>query len=689
MPECLRLGNSQENVAMPCQFRTGPENCRLVRKLRLLLRAFLSVLAMSLVYSVWGFAQSTTQKKAPAGANGAPSTNPTPGYQPSPNTKNQRSATPAPNYTAPERTQVRSQNLSQASTSPRPSSGRPSDTPRTVFNSGAVAPQPKSATSNTPRSTGTTPSVTGATTYTPHSSAVSAPRSDVSTSNGVTTFTPHSAGVFSPQSASTNAASRNSVAPNPGLALHTVYKAPAGASITGKTPAGASVLDSTGSQAVLREVNSARGGMQGVNRSPIPPGNVTMHHNGNLTVQTAAGSQYILRGNGTLASYTSQGRSVGFWPSGRVSMMHTEQMDIQHGVHGERTIVSRLPDKSILVSTGPHNGYLERNIVVANRTYISRTYVVGGITQNRIFASYQYRGVLLPLFVPRVYYVPAFYGWAYYPWASSVAYTWAWTGNPWYGFYGSYFTPYPVYSSGFAWLTDYYLAQTMAAAYAEQVPDRPAAEPMPTGEQPSSNMTYAQSDTPVTPELKAAIAQEVQRQLAYQSAVAAGTVQPDSEAGQLSASLKPNRVFVVGSSLDVTTTDEQECSLTPGDVLQLYQPPSDDSPLVEFRVASSKRASCPVGAEVGLSLQDVAEMQNNMRAQVDAGLAALRSNQGRGGLPTAPENVIALPPRPSMPDVPSGGDSNVAALIDKQQQDAERTESSVMQTAFASQKRAQ
>jgi len=83
-----------------------------------------------------------------------------------------------------------------------------------------------------------------------------------------------------------------------------------------------------------------------------------------------------------------------------------------------------------------------------------------------------------------------------------------------------------------------------------------------------------------------------------------------------------------------------------------------------------------------LNLQDV---QNNMRAQLDAGLRELRRRQGNGGLPAAPSSAIAPPPRPVMADAPSAIDANVAGLLEARQQEAKQAESEIVQTAFGSQ----
>ena len=50
-------------------------------------------------------------------------------------------------------------------------------------------------------------------------------------------------------------------------------------------------------------------------------------------------------------------------------------------------------------------------------------------------------------------------------------------GNPWFGFYGGYFQPYPVYPSAAFWLTDYIISQDLQAAYAARQEAQPKLRP--------------------------------------------------------------------------------------------------------------------------------------------------------------------------------------------------------------------
>ena len=100
------------------------------------------------------------------------------------------------------------------------------------------------------------------------------------------------------------------------------------------------------------------------------------------------------------------------------------------------------------------------------------------------------------------------------PFVAPVPYAWGWgIGTPWFGFYGGYFAPYPVYASPAFWLTDYLISQSLAAEYQAQMAAQAAANPPPPRGVP-------QGQVALTPDVKQAIADEVRRQMALENAEA-------------------------------------------------------------------------------------------------------------------------------------------------------------------------
>jgi len=224
----------------------------------------------------------------------------------------------------------------------------------------------------------------------------------------------------------------------PAYALHA-------SSATPKKLGATAPLDSSASKSVVQQVNTARRSMSGINSKPLPQGKVFVHPNGALTIEGTAGQQYHVRQDGTVAAFEAHGMKTSFRPDGTVSAIHTSNMHINYAVSGARRVETVRPDHSVLVSTGPQQGYLQRTVVVKDRDVVQRIYVVNKATYVRNYTTYRYRGVVLEHYVPAVYYAPAFYGWVYYPWPHHVPYRWGFYGAPWYEYYGGYFTPAPVY----------------------------------------------------------------------------------------------------------------------------------------------------------------------------------------------------------------------------------------------------
>lgn len=440
-----------------------------------------------------------------------------------------------------------------------------------------------------------------------------------------------------------------------------VYTLP-GNSALARNPGVPTALDKSGSQSVVQQVNNARRSMRGINSRPLPQGNVLVHPNGALTIEGKAGQQYHVRQDGTLAAFEAHGVKTTFRPDGTIRAVRTANMQINYGAGGARRVETIRPDHSVLVSTGPGQGYLQRTVIINNTTVVQRTYVVNNVTYVRYYTRYTYGGVVLEHYVPVAYYAPAFYGWVYYPWPRPVAYHWEFVQDPWYVYYGGYFTPALVYPTPTLWLTDYALAQALDSAYQ----DRPATAPK--GE------NLAQTDTAISPETKQLLAAQMQQMVAAGNK-AAGDGHPESDlTGELPDVVNHERtVFVVASALDVSS-ENGECGLTPGDILQMDAPLPQDAVTADVRVISSKRMDCAASSKVTVSVQELQEMNNNLRQRVDEGMQVLRAKQGTDGLPPAPPDAIAPPPRPNyLADTTPVTGEELRSMIVEQQRTADAT----------------
>ena len=345
-------------------------------------------------------------------------------------------------------------------------------------------------------------------------------------------------------------------------------------------------------------------------------------------------------------------------------------MDIHYGPGGARTIVRERADRSVVVSNRYGHGYVQRPYSYRGTTIVQRTYYVNGVVSRRIYQPYTLGGVGLSVYAPVSYYPIPFYGWAYYPWSAPVAHSWGWMGDPWYGYYGVYFTPYPVYASPSLWLTDYLLAQTLQAAYLEHA-----------AELADAQVTY----TPVTPDIKQQIADEVRRQINLENSEARAGAQtpPDPGSSGVARMLSDNtaHIFVVSADLDVQSS-AGECWITEGDVLRLSPGALPDSSTANLIVLAGKGQNhCQKASVVTVGVDDLQEMQNHMRETIDQGLGVLQKKQGQNGIPAAPPSAAA-PPVPTMfAAIAPPPDPNVATELSTQASEASQAEQEVLNEA--------
>jgi len=342
-------------------------------------------------------------------------------------------------------------------------------------------------------------------------------------------------------------------------------------------------------------------------------------------------------------------------------------MDVHRGLNGNRRVVVERADHSrVFVEHGGH-GYVQRPYMYHGHEYAARSYYYHGAYYHAYYGRYYYRGVYVNPYYPAYYYGPAYYGWVYNPWAAPVAYGWGWAGNPWFGFYGAYFTPYPVYASPSLWLTDYMISNSLAAAYQARVE--------------SQNQDAVSNPAPLSPEVKQQIADEVRRQVALenQEATTAQNGEPDAASSSIQRLLSDGveHVFVAGADLDVVDGAGAECAISQGDALQLTGQNPPDPTTVNLAVLASKGGKeCPKGDTVTISLQDLQDMQNHMRETIDQGMKELQAKQGQGGLPAAPPSAKAPPVESAMAmnAPPPPPEKEVAAELNEQAKSADVAE---------------
>ncbi|MGC1415434.1 MAG: hypothetical protein WA817_09145 [Candidatus Acidiferrum sp.] len=448
--------------------------------------------------------------------------------------------------------------------------------------------------------------------------------------------------------------------------------------------------NSTTRTTTTTRTNTTRGGAGNTHTTTTTRTTTMRTASGGRNVTHADGSTHSFNNHGARTSVTTRNGASGHFDSrGHVTSIHAHGMTINHGAHGERRFETRGRDGGRLVGYGHGRGYAEHGYMRGGRPYMRRTYYYGGRRYAYAYRGAYWHGVAYYGYVPPYYYGPHFYAWAYNPWAAPIAWSWGWGGAPWYGYYGAYFVPAPVYATPSLWLADYLIAANLQAAYeAHAAADANAAAAAAAAPPPDSGQSdqpaEAANNAPValSPEVKQAIADEVKAQVEAELKESGNPNPPPASAStdQVPAALDPaHRTFVVSTVLNPALPDGTECSLSPGDVLTRIQDAPDANQNVNVLVSSSQKGDCASGAQVPVAVQDLQDMQNDFRAKIDEGLSQMAANQGKNGMPTGP----AADKKPS-PDGQVQADLTVGDDLKAQQQNADQTEQDVKAAASSS-----
>jgi hypothetical protein len=384
---------------------------------------------------------------------------------------------------------------------------------------------------------------------------------------------------------------------------------------------------------------------------------------GNQLVQLKGGNAFQRRQDGQISDLHIAGRG----------------MDIHHSLGGGRQVVVQRADHSRIVAERGRPGFIQRPYSFHGHEFGARSYSYHGQVYQQFYRGYVYRGAAIQVYAPAHYYSVGFYGWAYNPWGAPIAFSWGFGAAPWYGYYGGYFVPSPIYPNASLWLTDYMISNDLADDYAAGQETGTLAQAQPRDNAPPQ----------VTPEVKQMIANEVQNQINLENAEA--QTAPNADVDPASSGIARmlgdghRHVFVVSGSLDVIDDSGSECGLSGGDALGLSSPPPPDATAVSLVVLSSKGSrECAKSVNVTVALNDLQEMQNHMRTSIDRGLGELQAKQGKGGLPTAPPSAQAAPTKAAFADLappPAPGDAND---INQQLIAADQEEKDVTSQAAAS-----
>src|SRR5580658_94092 len=393
---------------------------------------------------------------------------------------------------------------------------------------------------------------------------------------------------------------------------------------------------------------------------------------GGKTFGTNAGARAMPAAKGQTTVQTKSGGTVTKRADGRVATVHdTGGIEVHYGLSGGRRVVVERSNHARVVVEPEGHGYVQSAYMYHGHEYAQRSYYYQGHYNHAYYGRYDYDGVFVSPYFPTYYHSPAYYGWAYNPWAAPVSYDWEWRADPWCGYYRTYFRPHRAYDSASLWLTDYIIGNSLRVAYRGRLNVQAAA---------------LSSPSPLTPEVEDLIANEVRAQIALENSEAKGAranADPDLASSSIQRLLtdgKPH-IFVTGGDLDVFDTLSTECALSSGDALQLIGQSLLNAQTATLAILASKGGKeCPKGDTVSVALQDLQEMQNYMRETIDQGLQELQKKQGQGGLPAAPaaaqaapvENPLAAAAPPPPPE------NEVVAQITQQSREAEQVEKALL-----------
>ncbi len=348
-------------------------------------------------------------------------------------------------------------------------------------------------------------------------------------------------------------------------------------------------------------------------------------------------------------------------------------MDIHYGLNGNRHVVMERSDHSRVFAERGGTGYVQHPYEYRGQEFAHRTYFDHGQEFVRFYARSAYHGLYLEIYHLTTYYPVGFYGWVYTPWGEPIHYAWQWRGTPWYRVYAGYFTPYATYGSAPLWLTDYVIATSLQAAYAAQV---------------RAQMAAGNGAAPLSAEVKDEIAQEVQVEVQQEGAAAranSGDLQgaPDDEG--ISTLLRDghSHVFMPGSVVDLVDASGNECTLSPGDVVQVRAAPAPGAQAVNATVLASKGGrECATDGTVRMQLTDLQESENYMRQSIEQGMAELQAKQGTGNLPPAPVGAqgalvkagfaMGAPPADANVQAEIAEEASAADLAERESADAQQ-----------------
>ena len=507
----------------------------------------------------------------------------------------------------------------------------------------------------------------------------------------VTSFAVFSAPTASAQKKSAPAAKS---APAPKAAAPAAKSTPSTGAKTGTTgsashTAAAGAGNKTAGAGAASGKEGERSSTKSTTSVKAPPGGSTKVTKSGVVAKDSSGKVTEFKGN--------NGHEAKFGSNGKVKEVKAGNMTISHGPGNvRRSVVENRETHTRFVAEGHGRGYIEHRYEYGGHAYYARGYYYHGGYYRTYYHPYYYGGVQLYGYAPAYFYPTAYYGWAYNPWPAPAPYAWGWGAAPWYGYYGAYFAPYPVYPAPNYWLADYMIAATLQAAFIANAENADVHMPeLPAGPQfvlasysvarhGGANAMLAAADAGSAPvlstEVKKSIADEIQLDLAAEKAKPASA--DGAAVGNLGTLLADNKphVFVAGAAI-TATSGSQDCSITEGDVLSLPSAPAKDAESANLTVLASKSTDCAKNNTVAVQLTDLQDMYNHLLTNIDKGLGDMKDNPGKGGIPAPPAEAVAGSKEAPYVAAAPAPEKDGSAKLDAQASEAAKTEQQVLAEA--------
>jgi hypothetical protein len=261
------------------------------------------------------------------------------------------------------------------------------------------------------------------------------------------------------------------------------------------------------------------------------------------------------------------------------------------------------------------------------RTFYDRNQNSQSYNYNRVSYHNTYVYVYQPVYVYSGYhqwYKPFCHSDYYYnhyysnPWT----YSWSWYNEPWYTHYYSHhyyhYRPYSHYVYPSQWLVDYYWGSLLADEYQDQVDAGIISSQQQTIQAQQATIDAQQAEIDL---LKDQLQKQIDAELAARA--------QGSTIGLDTKLLDRARVYVMSTDMTLVTADASAitCNLTAGDVISLAQEGvAANGATATMLVRSAKAGNCRAGMKVLVSIEQLAEFENEFNRRLDLGAEQMKSD---------------------------------------------------------------